>query len=77
MNYYVQAICFNSLHPLGTIELGSSDPNKRIATSLVESEFLLDRDVLINVSAKRKVIVVTTTKDEPILILRREDVQVQ
>lgn len=77
MLYYVQAICLNELHPLGTIELGSSDPNRRIAMDLFESEYLLDKDVLVNVSAKRKVIFVTTMKDEPILMLRREDVQVQ
>ena len=76
MLYYVQAIYLNELYPLGTIELGSSDPNERIAVSLVEAEFLPDRNVYINVSARRKVVVVTTSNDEPVLILRREDVQV-
>lgn len=76
MHYMVQAISLGRLHTLGGIELGESDPNWLIARSLEEREFLLDRKVIINLSKRRKTIVVSTLDDEPILLLRREDVQI-
>jgi hypothetical protein len=78
MHYSVQAISFEKLHNLGSIELGTSDPSWQIAQDLVAFEFLLDGNVYINLSRRRKTIVVSTDGgDDPILLLRREDVQVQ
>jgi len=77
MQYLVQAVCLNELCSLGTIELGSSDPNSRIIMDLLECEYILDKNVLLAISVRRKVILVSTDEDEPILILRRNDVQIQ
>jgi len=77
MQYLVQAVCLNELCSLGTIELGSSDPNSRIIMDLLECEYILDKNVLLAISVRRKVILVSTDEDEPILILRRDDLQVQ
>ena len=77
MQYLVQAVCLNELVSLGTIELGSSDPNARIIMDLLECEYILDKNVLLAISVRRKVILVSTNEDEPILILRRNDVQIQ
>ena len=75
MQYLVQAVCLNELCSLGTIELGSSDPNNRIIMDLLECEYILDKNVLLAISVRRKVILVSTDEDEPILILRRDDLQ--
>jgi len=77
MQYLVQAVCLNELCSLGTIELRSSDPNSRIIMDLLECEYILDKNVLLAISVRRKVILVSTNEDEPILILRRNDVQIQ